>query len=113
MAGSAKTKKTRPDLDGKAWLNWLAEQPENAGIDVKALCRKMLEWCEKRKQQPTRRRLLKWIESTRESVPMDLDDKPPCDECGDTGRVRGNLETWPCPECRPDAYSHWLKQRGR
>lgn len=34
-----------------------------------------------------------------------------CAKCGNERRVRGNLETWPCPKCRPVEYARWEKSR--
>lgn len=71
--------KTRPDLtDDQHWLVWLDQQPENKELDVHGLYRKMLTWCEQRQNQPTRRRLLKWLETERENIPMTY--KPPYHE---------------------------------
>ena len=62
--------KTRPDLDDKAWIVWLTMQPENRGILVAEMYRKMLEWCQKKGVTPTRLRLLKWLDGEREAMPM-------------------------------------------
>lgn len=62
--------KTRPDLDDQHWLVWTAAQPENKGIDVHAMYRKMLTWCQQKGVTPTRRRLLNWLTTERENVPM-------------------------------------------
>lgn len=62
--------KTRPDLDDQTFVIWTAAQPENRGIDVHAMYRKMLDWCMKKGLTPTRRRLLRWLDTERESMPM-------------------------------------------
>lgn len=92
--------KTRPDLaDDREWLVWLRLQPENRGIDVDGLYRSMLDWCSRKGATPTRRRLLNWINSERDNVPMthqpayssvssptapiaDPKPEPPCEYCG-------------------------------
>lgn len=67
---SPENQKTRPDLDDQTFVVWTAAQPENRGIDVHAMYRKMLEWCMKKGLTPTRRRLLRWLDTERESLPM-------------------------------------------
>lgn len=68
------TQPTRPDLkDDQEWLIWLRLQPENRGLDVDGLYRKMLEWCQKKRAIPTRMRLLNWLTREREAVPMTLE----------------------------------------
>lgn len=62
--------KTRPDLNDEDYLVWLKEQPENTGIPVNSLYRKMLVWCEKKGRTPSRMRLLNWIDGEREASPM-------------------------------------------
>lgn len=92
--------KTRPDLtDDQAWLIWLSMQPENKGLFVQELYRKMLEWCRQKGQIPTRRRLLRWLDQTREEIPVTYEPaymetppaasadpvttaSEPCDICG-------------------------------
>lgn len=90
--------KTRPDLtDDQTWIVWTAAQPENRGIDVHGLYRKMLEWCQKKGVTPTRRRLLNWLDTEREAMPMTFKPAyfeppqpepkpfvpdPPCEFCG-------------------------------
>lgn len=89
--------KTRPDLDDENWLGWTAAQPENRGIDVRVMYRKMLEWCHRKGQTPTRRRLLRWLDNERDAVPLTYEppylDKaaepekpgqilPDCEYCG-------------------------------
>lgn len=113
MPKKSKELKTRPDLTEAEWLSWLGELDENRGIDVRELYQKMIAWCVRKSEQPTRRRLLKWIENTRESVPIDINKELDCAECNNERWVRGNLETWPCPKCRPDRYRAWQKERGK
>ena len=54
MKKGAEQLKTRPDLDDQAWLVWLSRQPENRGILVAEMYRKMLEWCGEKRITPTR-----------------------------------------------------------
>ena len=92
-----KTLTTRPDLDDQAFVIWTAAQPENGGIDVQSMYRKMLEWCDKKGVTPTRLRLLNWISREREDRPMtykpayhkeepkpasEFVPDPPCQYCG-------------------------------
>jgi len=113
--------KTRPDLADDQWLAWLACLPENAGIDIAELYRKMLDWCGRKRVTPTRRRLLVWLDSEREAVPMKpvapkpVEQPSPageeirCRTCFDTGEktffpnpnsIKGSY-TAPCPGCQP------------
>ena len=62
--------KTRPDLDDQTWIVWLSQQPENKGLLVAEMYRKMLEWCVKKGVTPTRRRLLRWLDTEREAMPL-------------------------------------------
>ncbi|CAN5353365.1 hypothetical protein BH10ACI2_BH10ACI2_00070 [soil metagenome] len=62
--------KTRPDLKDQEWLVHLRSLPENRGIDIEGLYRRMLDWCEKRQITPSRRRLLTWLGKEREDVPV-------------------------------------------
>ncbi len=89
--------KTRPDLDDQTFVVWIAAQPENRGIDVHAMYRKMLDWCMKKGVTPTRLRLLKWLDTERKAMPMtyepayfekpepppiEVKPEPPCEFCG-------------------------------
>lgn len=69
--------KTRPDLSDREWLDWLATQPENRGIRIHDLHRRMIRWCIERGEQPTRRRLLNWLDRTRQDVPITDAVTPP------------------------------------
>lgn len=113
--------KTRPDLADREWIIWLEQQPENRGIEVRALYRKMCEWCQRRGVTPTRRRLLRWLDGEREAVPMIAappaipeknirPTRPDCDYCGNNRFVRAEIDPnaafeWarfgmvPCPKC--------------
>lgn len=107
--------KTRPDLDDENWLAWTAAQPENRGIDVRSLYRKMLDWCQKKGEIPTRRRLLRWLDDQREAVPIAT--KPPqdadCKNCGNERRVIINDLRSPCPECQRTEYDAFWRARGK
>ncbi|MEZ5421815.1 MAG: hypothetical protein R2682_15235 [Pyrinomonadaceae bacterium] len=69
--------KTRPDLSDQEWLVWLGLQPENRGIDIRALYRQMLDWCSRKGVTPTRRRLLRWLASDQEAMPMSAEPAMP------------------------------------
>lgn len=58
------------------------------------------------------RLLLKWqIRDDRQSGKEIVD--PNCDRCEGTGREKTNLETWPCPDCRPESNKRHWKSRGK
>lgn len=46
---------------GEDWLQELASDPAYAGIDVPRELAKMERWCVEHRKQPTRRRLLNWL----------------------------------------------------
>lgn len=123
-----RTQPTRPDLnDDMEWLVWIAALPENEGIDVHALFEKLIVWCSRNGHTPTRRRLLRWLVSEREAVPMkynqtfirgtqDVPRPTPaaasynCDRCFDdhtvmveadaaTRSFAGEMVEIPCPHC--------------
>lgn len=129
MTTKAENLKTRPDLDDETWLAWTAAQPENRGIHVRELYRKMLEWCMQKGVTPTRRRFLKWLDTEREAMPLTYQpphfdpkpgtpeepEKPDCDGCKNERFVsvvvnpdaqfeydRTRME--PCPKCNADLY---------
>lgn len=58
-------RKTQCDGD---WLKELQENPAYQGIDVNRLYGKMVAWCKEKNKQPTRLRLLNWL--NREDVPL-------------------------------------------
>jgi len=114
--------KTRPDLDDKTWIVWLQAQPENRKLDVAGLYRKMLEWCLKKQITPTRRRLLRWLDTEREALPMDYTPpyfEPPvpetgeCPTCHNDRRIKVNDLSSPCPKCRPAEEKAFWRSRGR
>lgn len=121
MAPKQEKQKSRPDLDDQAWIVWLSQQPENRGIPVAEMYRKMLDWCLKKGVTPTRRRLLKWLDTEREAMPMTYEpayfepkpehtpETPKCPTCKDCGEVTqpakqpkftGQVEFVPCPDCK-------------
>lgn len=59
-AGSAPAAKA-PRLSDEEWLSRLATDPTYDGIDVRREYGKMLRWCEANGKQPSRRRLVNWI----------------------------------------------------
>jgi hypothetical protein len=113
--------KTRPDLGDEEWLVWISAQPENKGIYVREMYRKMLEWCMKKGITPTRRRLLRWLDTEREAVPVTY--TPPYFEEPGTARVADQEpETPKLPDCKvcdnerfvkavinPDAEFEWAR----
>lgn len=36
-----------------------------------------------------------------------------CDKCNNERRIRSNVESWPCDQCRPQELMAWDKARGR
>lgn len=116
---SSKDLKTRPDLDDRHWLVWTAAQPENKGIDVHAMYRKMLTWCRQKGVTPTRLRLLRWLDTERQAVPLTYE--PPnmetgdeiCTKCSGTAHITVNDFSSPCPKCRPTEEKAFWKARGR
>lgn len=118
----AEEKKTRPDLtDDLEWLVWVDMQPENKGIEVKTMYRKMLAWCANKGVTPTRRRLLRWLDNEREDVPVQY--IPPnfdpatgteiCDKCNGTTRIIVNDYNSPCPKCKPAEEKAFWRSRGK
>ncbi len=114
--------KTRPDLTDEEWIAWTAAQPENRGIDVRSMYRNMLEWCLKKGVTPTRRRLLRWLDSEREAMPLTYEppyfEKPvdpngPCGECSGERKITVNDLRSPCPKCRPAEEMAFWRSRGR
>lgn len=80
------TLKTRPDIpDDREWLVTLRGLDENRGIDIVGLYDRMLAWCERERQTPSRLRLLNWISREREAVPVSY--RPPVRNGFDPGRV--------------------------
>lgn len=114
--------KTRPDLNDQAFVVWLSQQPENKGVPVPELYRKMLTWCTMKGKPATRLRLLNWIASERESMPMTYipENFDPalgtdtCPECNGTQHIRVNdYPNVPCPKCRPRDEKAFWKSRGK
>ena len=112
------TLKTRPDItDNTEWLVWTSMQPENKGIEVQAMYRAMLKWCDEKGKTPTRRRLLNWIDRDRKDIPLGpqapslpepTEAAPKCPTCKDAREVPvkpenakhdWELEFTPCPDC--------------
>lgn len=93
--------KTRPDLADAEWLAWLAALPENRGINVRSMHRNMLAWCAKKGVTPTRRRLLKWLESDRSAVPM---AEPPAP----APIADPEPETQALPDCPRCSNTRWI-----
>lgn len=116
------TLKTRPDLaDDQEWLVWLRLQPENKGIEVDSLYRRMVEWCRQKGITPTRRRLINWLNNERSDVPMtyepaylkDSSTPASCTQCKSTGRVQVNDFNAPCSKCHPKESAAFWRARGR
>lgn len=68
--------KTRPDMRDNEWLYHLASLEENQDIDVNTLYDRMVEWCRDNRKQPSRLRLLKWLDGERSAVPMTAQPRP-------------------------------------
>ena len=69
------TKKNKVSkLTDEEWLKTLKANKAYEGIDIDRLYNKLLAWCELRGWQPTRKRLLNWL--NREDRPMTAQTKP-------------------------------------
>ncbi len=111
MKTKPETQKTRPDLDDEHWLAWIAAQPENKGLYVREMYRKMLEWCEKKGVTPTRRRLLRWLDNEREDVPVTY--QPPYHEPQPDEKPSTFVAPPPCEFCGKEiCFSLHRKERG-
>lgn len=122
MATKQEKVKTRPDLGDQEWIVWLSLQPENRGILVAEMYRKMLIWCQQKGVTPTRRRLLKWIEGEREAMPMSFEpaymENTQASEKGVPSKVPGLPDCKVCKNERfvseiidPDAQFEWQRSR--
>lgn len=63
--GEAKPKPTDPD---RQWREGLRANPAYTGLDIEAVYGKLVAWCEIKHKQPTRLRLLNWL--NREERPL-------------------------------------------
>jgi ribosomal protein L7/L12 len=55
------------------WIKWLEEQPENQGINVRGLYRKMTKECKEKGDSVTRERFVRWLAVERRGIPMALE----------------------------------------
>jgi hypothetical protein len=115
MNGDRPPGKTKPK-SVKSDEEFLTEvQRDYPKLDVAHVNRKMISWCKVNNKQPTRRRLINWL--NREDVPIGPPGvRPPapepvykCPTCFDTGEVHQKpehaqyeweLEAKPCPNCK-------------
>jgi len=65
----------RPQICDDDYLSELQANPAYAMLDVRRLYHKMVEWCRLKGKQPTRGRLVNWL--NREDPPMTANGKPP------------------------------------
>jgi len=65
---ASQVKPSRPSPDDPDWVKSLKANPAYQGIDVDRMIGKMRAWCEVRGKEPTRARLLNWL--NREDKPM-------------------------------------------
>jgi len=83
-------------------------------LDVAHVNRKMVSWCGVNGKQPTRRRLVNWL--NREDVPVGANGHMPevdCDDCGNVRTVVCNDHRAPCPTCRKAESDAYWKRKGR
>lgn len=107
--------KTRPDLSDDEWLKLIERLPENNGLDVRRVFRRMIDWCRERDLTPSRLRLLKWLDNERAAVPIATGkvEDADCSYCSNERRVTVNDFRPPCPQCRPAEEKAFWKARGR
>lgn len=64
----ARISRPKTQIDDDEWLTMMAANPLYEGIDIRRLHAKMLVWCDVNHKQPSRRRLVNWL--NREEKPM-------------------------------------------
>lgn len=68
-ADRARASRPKTRIDDDEWIATLEANPLYKGIDIRKLQAKMFVWCEVNHKQPSRRRLVNWL--NREESPMD------------------------------------------
>jgi hypothetical protein len=68
--------KTRPDLNDTEYLKWLGVQGGYTSTLVNSTYRKMVDWCQRKNEIPSRLRLLKWLEKEGKQKPMTAQSMP-------------------------------------
>lgn len=62
---------TRPDLaNDTAYVAWLCDHKKYTSLDVKGKYDKMLAWCEKKDETPSRQRLIAWLNKDLKDMPI-------------------------------------------
>jgi hypothetical protein len=64
------TKRTRPDLNNEDYLVHLAAT--YPVLEIQKIYQKMVDWCLRKKETPSRLRLLRWIDGELEAMPMEV-----------------------------------------
>lgn len=97
--------RTRPDLSEADWLNHLQELPENRGIDVPLLFKRMLAWCERNGKPSSRQRLLVWLDKDRADGPISPRRRgEPVTESSPIRRLKPRR---PAVDCPPEQQAVW------
>jgi hypothetical protein len=92
----------RPTTCDEDFLAELQANPAYVMFDVRRLYHKMMAWCDLKHKQPTRARLVNWL--NREEAPMGGN--------GATGNGSGNIPQPPIVTAPPDYRQSKLRDRG-
>ena len=84
---------SKPEMTDGEWLEYMKAKPELQRIDVGHEYGKMLEWCQRKNEKPTRRRFEVWVGKAEPS--LELAAKPAVDQRGPfTPQPERGLLTW-------------------
>ena len=88
-----KRRDSKPDMTDEQWLEYMKAKPELQRIDVGREYGKMLEWCQRKNEKPTRRRFEIWVGKAEPG--LELAAKPTADQRGPfTPQPHRGLHTW-------------------
>ena len=88
-----KRRDSKTDMTDGEWLEHLKAKPELQRIDVGHEYGKMLEWCQRKNEKPTRRRFEIWVGKAEPG--LELAAKPTADQRGPfTPQPHRGLHTW-------------------
>lgn len=65
-----------PEMSDGEWLESLKAKPDNAGKDVGSEYAKMLAWCERKRETPTRRRFEAWLKRIEQPLALPAASPP-------------------------------------
>lgn len=65
-----------PEMSDGEWLESLKAKPDNAGKDVGSEYAKMLAWCERKRETPTRRRFEAWLKRIEQPLALPAASAP-------------------------------------